>query len=173
MWPIFGVVWPAGRELARQMVDFDVADKRILEVGCGIGLASLVLNHLHADITATDRHPQASAFLAHNVELNDGETIPFVRAGWSDEDEDELGHFDLIIGSDLLYEPGQTEALSGFIERHARPTCEVLIVDPRRGRAGAFRKMLQAQGFAYSERALTETENEEPAFRGRVLGFTR
>ena len=37
--------------------------KRILEVGCGIGLSSLILNRLNADITATDYHPEAEKFL--------------------------------------------------------------------------------------------------------------
>ena len=40
------------------MFEFEIAGKRILEVGCGIGLASLVLNHRPGDITATDHHPQ-------------------------------------------------------------------------------------------------------------------
>ena len=43
MWPIFGLVWPAGQFLAETMTTFPVAGKRILEIGCGIGLASLGL----------------------------------------------------------------------------------------------------------------------------------
>jgi hypothetical protein len=67
-WPLFGVVWVAG--------------KRILKVGCGIALASLVLNHRFADITATNYHPEAGHFLVENVQLNKGKEIPFVRMGW-------------------------------------------------------------------------------------------
>ncbi|MCB1663781.1 MAG: histidine kinase, partial [Pseudomonadales bacterium] len=50
-WPMFGVVWPSGLVLAHYLFNFDITNKRILEVGCGIGLSSLLLNHLKADIT--------------------------------------------------------------------------------------------------------------------------
>ena len=51
--PLFGVWWPSSLVLANYMLDYDIAGKRILEVGCGIGLSSLVLNHRQAEITAT------------------------------------------------------------------------------------------------------------------------
>ena len=53
-WPLFGVVWDSSQVLAHMMFEHDIDGKRILEVGCGIALTSLVLNHRHADITATD-----------------------------------------------------------------------------------------------------------------------
>jgi predicted nicotinamide N-methyase len=77
-WSLFGVVWDSGEVLAHFMFDFRIKGKRILEVGCGIGLASLVLNHRLANITATDYHPEAEYFLQENVTLNKGNAIPFV-----------------------------------------------------------------------------------------------
>ena len=175
MWPLFGVVWDSGQALARLMVDFDIEGKRVLEVGCGIGLASLVLNHRDADITATDRHPEAGRFLARNAELNDGPAIPFVRAGWDDGDaiDDGLGRFDLIIGSDLLYERGHADSLSGFIERHAQEHCEVLLLDPRRGYGAHFRRHIVAQGYAYREQALAPVEPPGAPYQGQLLRFSR
>ena len=52
-WPLFGIVWDSGNVLAHLMVEYEIVGLRILEVGCGIALASLVLNHRLADITAT------------------------------------------------------------------------------------------------------------------------
>jgi len=132
-WPLFGVVWPSSMVLANFLFDYDTVDKRILEVGCGIGLASLMLNKQHADITATDQHPDAEGFLEQNAALNDGEKIHYERIGW-DESGSKLGFFDLIIGSDLLYEDQHIELLAGFIAQHANPTCEVVIVDPGQGK---------------------------------------
>ena len=83
-WPLFGVIWLSGEVLAHLMLTYEVEGKKILEVGCGIGLASLVLNHRLADITATDHHPEAEAFLKENVKLNKGTEIPFIRAAWDD-----------------------------------------------------------------------------------------
>jgi len=61
-WSLFGVVWPSSEVLAHEMADFPIQGKRILEVGCGMALTSLLLNSRHADITATDIHPEAGSF---------------------------------------------------------------------------------------------------------------
>jgi ETFB lysine methyltransferase len=148
MWPLFGVLWTAGIVLAELMVTQDIQGRRILEVGCGLGLASLLLNQRSADITATDQHPEAATFLASNVALNEAEPIPFVRVSWADA-EVELGLFDLIIGADLLYDREQAEPLSRFIEQHANPACEVVLVDAGRGQAGRFSRCMSALGYAY------------------------
>lgn len=149
MWPIFGVLWDCGTTLARLMVDHEVEGLRILEVGCGIGLASLVLNHRNADITATDRHPHAEKFLDYNAKLNQGANIPFMRTNWNAEHSD-LGQFDLIIGSDLLYDREQTSPLSKFIDEHANPSCEVILIDPGRGQAGRMARQMTQLGYTHS-----------------------
>ncbi|SCA57765.1 putative Methyltransferase-16 [Candidatus Terasakiella magnetica] len=147
-WSLFGVVWASGEFLAHMMSDYDIQGLRILEVGCGIGIASLVLNERTAEITATDYHPEAGSYLAKNVELNNGRDIPFVQTDWL-ELKDELGKFDLIIGSDLLYEPDHAELLSGFINRHAEERCKIIIVDPARGHSTNFSKKMADLGFSH------------------------
>ena len=171
-WPIFGVVWASGRILAHHMIDFKIAGKKILEVGCGIGLASLVLNHRLADITATDYHPEAEAFLRENVLLNKGKKIPFVRMGWEDG-ENTLGRFDLVIGSDLLYERGHAEILSRFIDQHANPHCEVVLVDPGRGNQGRFSKKMTILGYSHNGQQPEKTTCPELLFKGRILSYLR
>lgn len=171
-WPLFGVVWAAGQVLARLMLVHDVAGKRVLELGCGIGLSSLILNLRLSDITATDQHPEAEGFLAINVALNGGRVIPFVRAGWSDGDTS-LGTFDLIIGSDLLYERDQVDALSGFIDRHARASCEVILVDPGRGLGARFSKQMVRLGYGHSQRAAGPGDVGPDPFRGQILRYVR
>lgn len=172
-WPLFGIIWPAGQVLAHLMHDFDIAGKRILEVGCGIGLASLVLNARKADITATDYHPEAAAFLRQNTQLNDGADIPFVRTGWADE-ATELGRFDLIIGSDLLYEREQVALLSAFIDQHAAPHCEVILIDPGRGHHAPFSKAMTALGYQHTQSRPLDTDLYLDApFKGQVLRYQR
>jgi len=147
-WSLFGIVWASGEILAKLMFQFDIEGKRILEVGCGIGLASLVLNKRSANITATDYHPEVEKFLKDNAKLNNTQTIPFTRTAWTDENVS-LGTFDIIIGSDLLYEEQHARELSHFIEEHAKPNCEIIIVDPGRKYHARFTKMMQALGYVY------------------------
>mgnify|MGYP001827496448 CR=1 FL=1 len=86
------------------MEKFPVSGKSVLEIGCGIGLASLVLSHRGVDITATDYHREVKAILNENTHLNRDQDISFVRTSWNDQLPNALGLFDVIIGSDLLYE---------------------------------------------------------------------
>ncbi|WP_020410069.1 class I SAM-dependent methyltransferase [Hahella ganghwensis] len=171
-WSLFGVIWASGEVLARYIVDYDIEGKRILEVGCGIALASLVLNQRGGNITATDYHPEAGRFLEENVLLNKGPTIPFVRTAWEDT-ESVLGQYDLIIGSDLLYESGHVLTLSNFIERHASQHCEVIIVDPGRGNHSRFSREMQRLGYSLHQTVIKTDENISPQFKGRILEYRR
>ncbi len=174
-WPLFGVVWDSSRVLAEILSHREVDGLRILEVGCGIGLASLVLNEREADITATDRHPEVGVFLDANTDLNDAVPIPFVRTGWTDlAAGEELGEFDLIVGSDLLYEEESVRELADFVGRHARPICTLLLVDPGRGHSNAFRRAMEVQDFHHDQRKATEAEHPPSGdFSGRIHRFRR
>ena len=171
-WSLFGVVWPSSEVLAHLMSDYAINNKRILEIGCGIGLTSLMLNQRNADITATDYHPEAEDFLEQNVALNKGEAIPFVRTGWADEVSD-LGKFDLILGSDILYEDEHADLLSQFIDQHSKPDCEVIIVDPGRGRHARFSKKMVLLGYAHSQAQPVETSYLMNKFKGQILRYDR
>lgn len=171
-WPLFGVVWDSSKVLAALMLDFDIKGKRILEVGCGIGLSSLLLNLRLADITATDQHPDAGDFLEENTRLNHARDIPFVRTGWADE-LTSLGLFDLIIGSDLLYEPDHVPLLAAFIDQHAKPECEIIIVDPGRSWHARFSKRMVALGYAHRQHKPESEEGLEEPFRGQILRYRR
>jgi len=170
-WPLFGVVWASSEVLAHHMFDYRVKGKRILEVGCGIALTSLMLNHRLADITATDYHPEAGSFLLKNVLLNKGTPIPFFRTGWGDKDSG-LGLFDLVIGSDLLYERDHTGLLSDFIDQHAKPECDVIIVDPGRGHHANFSKKMVALGYSHTQNKPAADYLPQP-FMGQVLSYHR
>lgn len=170
-WPIFGMIWPVGIALAHEVSQLPIAGRRILETGCGMALSSLVLQRRGADITASDNHPLAAEFLAHNAALNDLPPVRYRNAPWGESNPD-LGRFDLIIGSDVLYEPDHAALLAGFIARHAQPTAQVLIADPGRGYRGQLSKRLAAEGFARTEMPCRAGGSEIEA-RGRILSFTR
>ena len=155
--PLFGIVWTSSQILSHLMLETDLRGKRILEAGCGMALASHLLNSLGADITALDIHPVTADLLSRNVELNKGKPIPFINASWSNDIAD-LGEFDLIVGSDILYEPKHAKTLVSFIRKHIKSTGDVIIVDPDRGQLEAFREGMSQQGFSY--------ENLKTEFQG-------
>lgn len=171
-WPIFGVVWPAGIALAQQMSQFAFAGLKILEVGCGIGLSSLVLQRLGADITATDYHPLAEEFLRLNSALNGLAPIKFHNAPWAGANP-ELGRFDLIVGSDLLYERGHPALLAAFLADHSEAAAQVIVADPGRNRCGQFSAKMAIEGYTRSEQRLNFTGGATGSPRSRMMSFRR
>jgi len=172
-WPIAGLVWPSEEVLAQLMATYELKKKRILEVGCGIGLASLVLNERQADITATDIHPSSGDNLQHNTQLNNGRHIPFLRTSWEDTPDKQFGMFDLIIGSDLLYEAPHAKQLAMFIQQTAKPKCEVLLVDANRGHCPKFRFRMQELGFNFIQLDSILPVTAAEKYKGRIFRFRR
>lgn len=172
LWPLFGVIWESGKVLADLMSTIDTGTKRILEVGCGIGLASLFLNHRDADISATDYHPNAQEFLNINAELNNDKYIPFQQVNW-DKSISNMGKFDLIIGSDLLYESVHADLLSKFIDNHAKSQCEIIIIDPGRPYRGLFRKRMHDLGYSSSYLSLSDKSIRMLEYKGQALYFRK
>src|SRR3546814_11473376 len=97
------------------MATHDVAGKRILELGCGLGLASLVLRRRGADVVASDYHPLAETFLAYNAAPNELPAVPYRTLRWA-QPNDSLGRFDQTIGSDIPSESDHTERTSAPLQ---------------------------------------------------------
>lgn len=180
-WPLFGLVWPSGLHLAAAMAIRPLlASERILEIGCGLGLASLVMHRRGGDVTASDCHPLAGGFLRENLRLNELPPMPYCHGHWGEQEASTKfgpsveGLFDLIIGSDVLYERDDAGVLSSFIGRHGAPVCEVMIIDPNRGNRSPFHRRMAAMGYALHEtpirRLLSATES---AYSGRLLHYRR
>jgi predicted nicotinamide N-methyase len=172
-WPLFGMLWQAGEVLALYMADFDLTGKRILEVGCGVGLASLVLNKRGADISATDYHPSAESHLHYNTDLNGDPRIPFLRIAWEDQTDEAFGRFDVIIASDVMFEPDHAEQLAAFLESHARPSCQIILADAGRGYKNRFIRSLSALGFSHEELPTIKPFTDAEHYRGKLLRFRR
>jgi predicted nicotinamide N-methyase len=171
-WPLFGQVWPSAQKLADLMQTWELGSHRVLEIGCGLGLASLVVHRRRADITASDCHPLTQAFLRANLQLNRLPALKYHTGNWG-RSNPALGEFDLIIGSDVLYERSHPEQLAEFIQLHAAPHAEVLIIDPNRSNRSAFNHRMALFGFALSETMLNAPLDDGSPYRGRLLRYRR
>jgi predicted nicotinamide N-methyase len=185
-WPIFGLLWPSGAHLAARMALRAVQPaERILEMGCGLALASLVGHRRGADVTASDCHPLTETFLLENLRLNHLPPMKYRRGDWADIEKQPVcgdamssaqvtGQFDLIMGSDVLYDRSASDAAAGFIGRHAEPGAEVWIIDPERGNRAAFSRHMADLGFALTEQRLdTIATPLSLAYKGRLMRYLR
>jgi predicted nicotinamide N-methyase len=183
-WPLFGMLWPSGSRLAEHMVLRPVnAAEHILEIGCGLALASLVAHRRGANVTASDCHPLAAGFLLCNLRINGLAPMPYVHGQWGGAKELANGdtaqaaprqRYDLIMGSDVLYERDAKGELAYFIDSHASPVVEVCIIDPDRSNRSAFSQRMQGLGFNLQEERLdiAATESTE-AYKGRMMTYRR
>jgi predicted nicotinamide N-methyase len=175
-WPIFGLLWPSGAQLAARIALRGVAPgERILEIGCGLALASLVAHRRGANVTASDCHPLAETFLLANLRLNGLLPMKYRHGCWGAASaETAPAQYELIIGSDVLYERDAKGDLAGFIHRHSAPAGEVWVLDPDRGNRNAFHRSMALLGFAVQEERLdTLATPHALAYKGRLCSYRR
>lgn len=186
IWPLFGLLWPSGAQLAARMAQRTVrAGERVLEIGCGLALPSLVGHRRGMDMTASDHHPLAARFLRNNLGLNHLAPMKYRHGAWdvpqtaaataaTAHSTTVRERYDLLIGSDLLYDRDASVALAGFIGRHAEPAAEVWIVDPDRGHRPAFSRLMEENGFGLTQQRLdTAATATAPLYKGRLLVYQR
>ncbi len=121
--------------LAAELGGEPIAGVRVVELGCGLGLPSLVAARAGARVLATDRDPEALALLCRNAELN-GVRVETTVADWADPgDLIATGPFDLTLAADVLYELRSVEQLAALLPRLAP---EALLADPGRRALASF-----------------------------------
>lgn len=179
-WPLFGLLWPSAAHMAGRMALHPVTPgERILEIGCGLALAALVGHRRGADVTASDCHPLTDAFLHENLRLNDLPPMKYRQGQWGVPHDPSApgqvqGRFDLVMGSDLLYERDETGALARFIALHSSASGQVWIIDPDRGNRPAFTRHMASHGFGVREERLhSAATSTAAAYKGRLLVYAR
>jgi predicted nicotinamide N-methyase len=101
--PYWAELWPAATALAGALPE--VRGLRVVELGCGLGVPSLVAAARGAVVTATDWARDAIELLRENAARNE----LAVRAEVRDWREPWADRFDLALAADVLYERRNVE----------------------------------------------------------------
>jgi predicted nicotinamide N-methyase len=105
-----------------------------------------VAARLGAFAIAIDIHPDVSAFIEENLARNGlADRVQFRRADW--ESFRSPRPFDLILGSDILYENQHPQAIAKFLDRNLMASGTAVIVDPCRWHHQEFDQTLRSAGF--------------------------
>jgi predicted nicotinamide N-methyase len=153
--PYWAELWPSSLALARAIGGRALRGARTLELGCGLGLASIAASLAGARVLASDWSPAAVAMTATNAERN-GAVLETLVCSWT-APQPLLDHapWDLIIGSDLLYEQRNVDVLLDLLPRLGH---EVLLADPGRKPAQRF-LAAAADAWEIDSRAVKELPN--------------
>ncbi len=172
--PYFGVVWPAGLGLALRLAEEGprLRGAKLLEIGCGLALPSLVVAGLGADIVATDMHPAVPEFLERNLALNGIAALRYETLNWIEEDVGaRLGRFDLVVGSDILYERRHLAEVPRAILRCLAPGGRAIVSDPGRPYLQDFVCEMERAGFLSHTEVRAVPENDGKVREVFVIEF--
>lgn len=158
--PYFGVLWPSALGLAHFLQDHPVIvkEKRVLELGSGLGLPSLVATNLGAKVLTTDFHPDVEEYFLRNCRHSSvrGE---YQRLNWREETSS-LKDFDVVIGSDVLYESKHPKEVASGLLRYLKPGGRIVLADPGRNYLNSFLQAIRSLGMV-ERKYLYEAEGKE------------
>ena len=160
--PYFGILWPAAEGLA-QFINAHpefVRHKKILELGSGLGYPSLVASHLGGEVLTTDYHPDVEEYFLSNCR-HSNVVCSYQRLNWRESRED-IGLFDLVMGSDILYESKHPREVVEGLTRFLKPDGKILLSDPGRAYLQMFVNALRECGF--KEELYAEKVGEKEIF---------
>jgi len=124
--PYWTELWPSALALADVVAARDARGLDVLELGCGLGLPSLVAARGGARVLATDWADDALRLLRANAARN-GVPLETRRLDWREPGA--LGKFDLVLAADVLYVRRYVDVL---VELLPRLGGEILLADPGR-----------------------------------------
>ncbi len=133
--PYWSVLWRSGVALARELDGQELHGRRVVELGCGLGVPSIAAARGGASVLATDECPEALTLLERNAEANDVH-LTTARVEWAKPAElISQAPFDLVLAADLLYQPTSVDLLMSLLPRLAP---EAWVAEPGRPAATAF-----------------------------------
>ena len=131
--PYWADIWPSSRVLAARLLAENGAGRSLVELGCGAGLVSSAAAVAGFDVVATDYYEDALRFTRLNAHRNSGRDIATRLLDWRDMASD-LGRFDVVAASDVLYERAYGPLVAGALDRLLANDGIALLADP--GRVG-------------------------------------
>jgi predicted nicotinamide N-methyase len=152
--PYWAEIWPSAYVLAERIAaesgEIGGRQRRLLELGCGSGLAVMTALSAGFAVTAVDYYAEALEFVRLNTALN-GLPRPETRvADWRKYPSD-LVDFDIVIAADVLYERDYCRLVAAAFKQSLRSGGLGLLTDPQRTKAEFLPDECRSAGLSISE----------------------
>lgn len=168
--PFWAELWPSALAMAEFLWDFPkLKESKVLELGAGIGLPGIVAAIKGAKVTQTDFIPLALSFIQENAALNKVNTR-VVQADWRNFTLEES--FDIILGSDILYEPKMHGYIKDILQNSLVKDGFVILADPGRESAQDFVDRLSSEGWFF-EKKNYQIEQRSLSYKINIYLFSR
>lgn len=158
--PYWADLWPSAQILANELALMRLAGQRVLELGCGLGVVAIGAVLGGGEVTATDYYEDALLFARLNVAEATGKTIATRMVNWTDMPAD-LGKFDVVLASDVLYEHRYAAMVADAIAKTLVRGGEAIVADPGRIALDEFLEEC-------ADRGLTSEPDPRPFAEGEI-----
>ncbi len=163
--PYWADIWPSARVLASRLLEENGAGRSLIELGCGVGLASAAAAIAGFDVVATDYYEDALLFARVNANRNAGRDIGTRLLDWRDIAHD-IERFDCVVASDVLYERTYGTLVASTFDRLLAHDGFALMADPGRISRDDFLNSLEPLGLVVTGRV--DVPYEEGAIRQTI-----
>lgn len=149
--PYWAELWSSSIELARYCLHASaLRGLRVLELGCGLGLAGIAAARSGATVTMTDFESDALLFAQWNAYSNlepDSvrRHVRFRHLDWRAPGG--AGEFDAVIGSDILYERKHIDPVLDILDKHLAAGGRCIFTDPARSTGEGFKTRAIERGY--------------------------
>jgi predicted nicotinamide N-methyase len=150
--PYWADVWPSSTVLAAIVAAMDGRGARALELGCGLGLVTIGALRAGFDVLATDYYEDALLFARRNARRTMAREPRTRLVDWRAFPTD-LGRFDLVLASDVLYEREYATLVADALAATLAPGGVALVADPGRVALLAFVTACEQRGCTVRTRA--------------------
>lgn len=148
--PVWMITWPASFGLAEYLLHSQsVKGLRVLELGCGTAATGIALAMGGANVVCSDYDTLTLTLARYNATLNGCTSLSTHFLDWYKPDIE--GHFDLIVGSEVVYFEKSFGPLFSVIKRYARTDGQIVLSDQYRPQMNAFLELCSREGFAYHQ----------------------
>lgn len=160
--PYWSQVWPAAKALAQFILDNlkYTEGKRVIELGAGLGLPSLVAARNASTVLCTDSEPEAVAVAKASADYAKLKNFNVEVSNW--EKQSVPLNTDVLLLSDVSYDPAAFSFLIKTIEAFIQKRTIVLLSTPQRLVAKDFVASLMQYCIDQKEIAIAHGDNEVP-----------
>lgn len=145
--PYWADLWPSAIGMSEYLLkqSWDWKGKKVLELGCGLGLSGVAAGFLGGDVLMTDYLPAPLKLAELNWRINHDAAPQCQILDWRNPDPAMAS--DILLASDVAYEARSFEPLIAAFKTLLKPSGKIILSEPGRQLAKTFTDSFEQAGF--------------------------
>lgn len=130
--PYWAEIWPSSIALSEYVLENqeEFSDKKILELGCGLGLVGIVITSVGGEVIFSDYDTYALQFTEENFKRNFNRSATVQLLDWRNPEDSQ--QFDIIVAADVIYEKRWLVPVVNVLEKKLSDSGTAYIANPDR-----------------------------------------